>query len=75
MRRRSKKIGNILQECPGIGKTIEKFVEGCGVGADAWRRTGILTFDGNQRFYDVAESSEGCAKQLSQRSKESCCYA
>ena len=50
MRRRSKKVGKILQECPGIGKTIENYVEKCGVGADAWRRTGILTFDGNQRL-------------------------
>ncbi len=50
-RRRSKKIGKILQECPGIGKTIEEYVERCGVGADAWRRTGILTFDGNQRLH------------------------
>lgn len=50
MRRRSKKVGRILRECPDIGKTIENYVEKCGVGADAWRRTGILTFDGNQRL-------------------------
>ena len=25
----------------------EKFVEECNVGADAWRRTGLLTFDSN----------------------------
>lgn len=49
MRRRSKKVGKILRECPDIGKTIEKYVEKCGVGADAWRRTGIYTFDGNTR--------------------------
>ena len=50
MRRRSKKIGKILRECPDIGSTIEKYVEKCGVGADSWRRTGILTFDGSQRL-------------------------
>lgn len=32
---------------PDIGTTIEKFVESCSVGADAWRLTGLLTFDGN----------------------------
>lgn len=37
----------MIQECPGIGKTIEAFVEESNVGADHWRRTGVLTFDGN----------------------------
>ncbi len=50
MRRRSKRVGKILRECPDVGKTIEEFVEKCGVGADAWRRTGIYTFDGNRRL-------------------------
>ena len=45
--RRSKRVGKIVSECQGIGKEIENFVKDCGVGADAWRRTGILTFDGN----------------------------
>ena len=40
----------IIRDCPGIGKTIEKFVEDRCVGADAWRRTGVLTFDGNTRL-------------------------
>ena len=26
---------------------IEDFVQDCNIGADAWRRTGVLTFDGN----------------------------
>lgn len=48
-RRRSKRIGRIEKECPDIGKTIEEFVRKQGVGADSWRRTGVLTFDGNRR--------------------------
>ena len=48
-RKRSKKVGKIISECPGIGNEIEQFVKQCGVGADAWRRTGILTFDGNRK--------------------------
>ena len=48
-RRRSKRIGRIEKECPDIGKTIEEFVRKRGVGADSWRRTGVLTFDGNRR--------------------------
>ena len=47
-RKRSKKIGRIEKECPDIGKTIEEFVRKRGVGADSWRRTGVLTFDGNR---------------------------
>lgn len=45
-----RRVSRILQECPDIGKTIENFVEEHSVGADAWRRTGILTFDGNTRI-------------------------
>ena len=37
----------MLKECPDIGKVVEKYVEEHSVGADAWRRTGVLTFDGN----------------------------
>lgn len=32
-----------------MGKDIEEFVRSRKVGADAWRRTGVLTFDGNSR--------------------------
>lgn len=53
-RRRSKRVSKVLQDCPGIGKTIEEFVKDCGVGADAWRRTGILTFDGNRKLQKKA---------------------
>ena len=49
-RRRSKKVGKIISECPGIGEEIEDFVKQCGAGADAWRRAGIMTFDGNRKI-------------------------
>ncbi|CAH3156626.1 unnamed protein product [Porites evermanni] len=39
-----------FSECPDIGSTIENYVKSVGVGADSWRRTGILTFDGNRKF-------------------------
>ena len=47
--RRSKHIGTICRTFPDIGKEIEAFVKSCGVGAEAWHRTGVLTFDGNKR--------------------------
>lgn len=46
-RKVTKRVSQIIKECPDIGKTIETFVQSCNVGADAWRRTGVLTFDGN----------------------------
>lgn len=48
-RKRSKKVSNILTKFPDIGKEIERYVEERSVGADAWRRTGVLTFDGNKK--------------------------
>lgn len=42
-RKISKRIGRILDKFPDIGKTIESFVTDSNVGADAWRRTGVLT--------------------------------
>ena len=36
----------VVKKFHSIGKDIEKFVT---VGADYWRRTGVLTFDGNRR--------------------------
>lgn len=41
------RMSRILQECPDIGKTIEKFIEERQVGAHVWRCTGVLTFDDN----------------------------
>lgn len=48
-RRRSKHVGTICRRFPDIGKEIEAFVKSCGVGAESWRRTGVLTFDGNKK--------------------------
>ena len=31
-----------LKECPNVGKTIQYFVKAGYVGADQWRRTGLL---------------------------------
>ena len=44
----SKRVRGIVRDFPNIGNDIEEFVKECSVGADAWRRTGILTFDGNK---------------------------
>ena len=46
-RRTSPRTSKIVKECPRIGEVIEEFVKEHNVGADAWRRTGVLTFDGN----------------------------
>ena len=51
-RKLSKRTSKVLRDCPNIGKTIEYFVEDHQVGADAWRRTGVLTFDGNSKLKD-----------------------
>lgn len=47
---KSKRVSKILAECSDIGRVIEDFVSASNVGADAWRRTGALTFDGNTRL-------------------------
>ena len=49
-RKVGKRISKILADCPDIGKVMESFVEEHNVGADAWRRTGVLTFDGNAKL-------------------------
>jgi hypothetical protein len=46
-RKLPKRVSRILKKFPNIGKDVEEFVSGKRVGADAWRRTGVLTFDGN----------------------------
>ena len=51
-RKLSKRTSKVLRDCPNIGKTIESFVEDHQVGADAWRRMGVLTFDGNSKLKD-----------------------
>ena len=49
-RKVSKRVSRVLKECPNIGQTIEDFVKASNVGADQWRRTGVLTFDGNTKL-------------------------
>ena len=46
-RKTPKRFSKVLLECPDVGKTIEDFVIAGNAGADQWRRTGVLTFDGN----------------------------
>lgn len=48
-RKMGKRCSKILTEFPDIGQKMEAFVKDCSVGADAWRRTGVLTFDGYQK--------------------------
>lgn len=45
-----KKVNTIIDQYPDIGKKIEALVEECCIGADQWRRTGVLTFDRNKRI-------------------------
>ena len=49
-RKPSKHTSKVLSDCPDIGQTIEDFVSAANVGADQWRRTGVLTFDGNRKL-------------------------
>ena len=46
-KKQTKRVNTILSRFPDIGKAIETFVKDNDVGAEAWRRTGVLTFDGN----------------------------
>ena len=48
-RKTSQSVRGILKDHPDIGEVMEKFVNERNIGADAWRRTGVLTFDGNTR--------------------------
>ena len=45
----SKRRDSIVAKYPDIGETIESFVRNNNVGAEPWRRTGVLTFDGNMK--------------------------
>ena len=45
-RRIPKRASKVIQQHPTIGKDIEEFVKSKRVGADAWWRTVVLTFDG-----------------------------
>ena len=48
----SKRASRLVERFPDIGETMEKFVQDHKVGADAWRRTGVLRFDGNTKLSD-----------------------
>ena len=42
-----KRVSRTLQKYPDIGTDIEEYACENRVGADSWRRTGVLTFTGN----------------------------
>ena len=46
-RKRPKAVSRILTKYPNIGRVMEDFVHANLVDADAWKRTGVYTFDGN----------------------------
>jgi hypothetical protein len=46
-RRKPARVGKTVQKYPDIGKAIEEFAIERRIGADSWRRTGLLTFSGN----------------------------
>lgn len=48
-KKKGKHVSKILQDCPDIGQSIEEFIQDNHVGADAWRRTGVLTVGGNRK--------------------------
>ena len=48
-RKAPKRVSSTLTRFPNIGRDIKEYVKGKRVGADQWRRTGVLTFDGNLR--------------------------
>ena len=43
------RVSKTLAKYPNIGKDIERFARENRIGADSWRRTGLLTFSGNVR--------------------------
>jgi len=46
-RKSSQHLNSTVNKFPDVGEKIEEIVKSNNVGADAWRRTGVLTFDGN----------------------------
>ena len=59
----SKRTSKILNDCPDMGKVIEAYVQESNIGAVAWRRTGVLTFDGNSKLKQKA-TYEGIRRHL-----------
>lgn len=64
-RKIAKRVARVLRVFPDIGKEIEKFVQSKRVSADAWPRTGILTFDGN-----VKQGQKVTYKRIKQQLEE-----
>ena len=48
-RKHSNKVKTIVDRFLDIGQATESHVSDTNIGAYAWRRTGVLTFDGNLR--------------------------
>ena len=46
-RKKPARVSKTIQRHPDIGEVIEHFAHERRVGADSWRRTGLLTFSGN----------------------------
>jgi hypothetical protein len=44
-----KRVSAIIKEFLNIGKDVEEYVKSKKCGADAWRRTGVITFDGHRK--------------------------
>ena len=61
-----KRVSQIVNKFPNIGKDIEEFVRSNKVGADAWRRTGVLTFDGNTKSH-LSENTKTLAGKVSNK--------
>ncbi|CAB3979644.1 Hypothetical predicted protein [Paramuricea clavata] len=66
------RVSRTLLKYPDIGKDIEKFARENRIGADSWRRTGILIFSGNvkNRRQLSAKRYFGVAKIVSRRARK-----
>ena len=69
-RQSSKKVGRVVQECPEISPAN---VAQCGAGADVWRRTGVVTFNGNRKVQKKA-TFKRIKEFLEKRYKKSFAY-
>ena len=63
-RKRRKEVNCILKKYPSIGHTIEEYVQANNVGADRWRRTGLLSFDGNSKNVEQKVTYDRICKHL-----------
>ena len=72
-RHRSKRVSQVLQDCPGIGQAIEEFVKSCRAGADAWCRTGAISLIGTEKIKQKA-TLKRIKEYLEQKYKRSISY-